>query len=144
MKTQTVERYYPHARRRNIITGFFIAAFLFFSVYGAVGQTADGYLNVQYMGKVNGIHKVQVKNLQSCKVDLAFYVDGKTISPILSYGQINASDTKVFDITGNANLIKVKALTVCNWRGNPPIWLILDYVSLPVKFKRVTVTVIKE
>lgn len=135
--------YYPHRTRQQSIKTVLIAFILSIVAYVSFGQTADGYLNVQYLGYTNGKYKVQVKNLQNCNADIALQYHSQNVDGLVNY-QIPANGTQVYEIPGSGfQWIKVKALTICQWRGNHPVWLILDYVALPVKIKNLKVTVIK-
>lgn len=108
-------------------------------------QSSDPYLSTQYLGYENGKHKVKVTNLQSCRVDIQFQYAGPVtgISPNPNnnpeYNSVGGSGSQVFEITGTSSLqIHIKALSICDWKGNMPIWVNpLDNI-LPVKFTSIS------
>jgi len=122
---------------------------LLFITMVAKSQTEDGYLKIFYMGQSGGKYKVQITNKQSCKADLQFQFKGSAsaITPNwknnINHNEIGPLQTCVYEITGTLTEIKVKSLSICNWAGQAPIWLVLDNHTLPVKITAIRVTVIK-
>lgn len=114
----------------------FICALLITIV--AHSQTADGYLQIQFLGQSGGQYKVQVKNLQNCKADIEFKFNGSAsaITPDwknnINHNEIPALSTVVYTITGTLTTIQIKALSICNWAGQSPVWLTIDQKTLPV------------
>lgn len=110
---------------------------------GVKAQTEDGYLRVQYLGKVGTTYKVQVTNKQSCDADLVIQYTGSPQVGI-AFKHIAGNAIVVYDIAnGPYTEIKVKVLTICHFSGVPQ-WLILDNHILPVKIKAIRITIIKD
>lgn len=108
-------------------------------------QTEDGYLRIQFLGQSGGKYMVQITNLQNCKADIEFQFKGtaNSITPNwknnINHNEIGPLATAVYTITGTLTEIKIKALSICQWAGQAPIWLILDNKALPVHFKAIRI-----
>lgn len=98
--------------------------------------TEDAYLRVKYLGYQNGAYRIQVKNYQNCSVDISIVCTGFTAT--IPAPSVGANQTSIFEITGPAVActISVKALTVCEYQGTDPVWLVLDLTEsiLPITF----------
>lgn len=148
--TVKANRYYPHRELRKFWRIVFIVIIATLFYFHSMAQTTeDGYLKVVYMGNSGGTYKVKITNKQSCKADISFMFKGSAtaISPNwknnINHNEIPALSTCVYTITGTLTEIKIKALSICNWAGQAPIWLTLDNRALPVAIKDIRITVIK-
>lgn len=105
----------------------------------------DDYLQIKVLGYVNGKYAIEVKNKQNAWVDLWFLFTNLNITAVspnrsnsMSFNKIGPRATEVFYFTGALQVgkIKVKALTIEEWKGEWPEWLevCVDNTILPITY----------
>jgi len=107
-------------------------------------ETADPYLFIEYAGYANGKLKIKVTNNQSCTADILFNFSDYPVTAISPNPKnhltqnVLPTESTVFELTAppQAGKIRVKALSVCVWQGQPG-WAELDITLklLPIKFE---------
>lgn len=111
-------------------------------------QNENNYLKAVYNGKTGNVYTITITNKQNCKVDFQLDYTGTAtaIAPNpkneIHNNMLEANQTKSFLVTGNLTVIKVKALSICNWSGEST-WITMNmavFSSLPLMFGEVKVT----
>lgn len=125
-----------------------IFLFLFFCFTDAKSQ--DLYIDIQYKGIENGSHKVQIVNYQNCPVDIKLVYQGGNATTILPntknsiFSTTIRKGTSFIYLTGNITGVKIKAETICDWKGENPKFVNLEFYALPVKYIKKSFRVVRE
>lgn len=120
-----------------------ILTFALFSSLSLMAQS-DPYLKLVNLGE----KKIEITNFQNCSVDIE--IDGDGITSVHPNNKNSKrflqipTGTSEIRYTGNPPAVKIRALTICQWKGQEPTWIILGAAgSLPVKMRNLQVRMVR-
>lgn len=103
-------------------------------------EQQDLYLEITLIGPKT----IEINNHQNCAADIEIKAEGITaISPnnknSLKYVTVPPGKS-ILTYEGAPSRIEMKSLTVCTWKGEMPIWVVIprEIIALPVKFKSIS------
>jgi hypothetical protein len=122
----------------------FLAIYLI-TVALSVSAQSDPYLTLENLGGGN----IRITNKQTCEVNIKIDAPGATeLIPSTNGNTVNTlkipSGVSTFKIVNMPQVVKIRALTICNWMGQEPTTLILGVSSnLPVKIRNIKAILVK-